>query len=134
MFENRESAAPEVEKEVKDAEPSAEEEDEENSTNGDAAENGEANDKEEENEEGKEKEKKKKKEEKDSTGIRCPFCNELGFCKFEFCPADGKSCTVKRKSAGDAAAEEKPPSEGATPEKKAKLADAESNGKAEVTA
>lgn len=49
---------------------------------------------------------------------------------------DGKACTIKRKSTGGGDAPEEKPSEGATPEKKAKLSttDAESNGKAEVTA
>lgn len=49
--------------------------------------------------------------------------------------SDGKACTIKRKSAGGGDAPEETPAEGATPEKKAKLStDAESNGKAEVTA
>lgn len=48
---------------------------------------------------------------------------------------DGKTCTIKRKSAGGGDAPEETPAEGATPEKKAKLStDAESNGKAEVKA
>lgn len=41
-------------------------------------------------------------------------------------------CSIKRKSTGGDATSETP-SEGATPEKKAKLAEAESNGQAEVT-
>lgn len=50
--------------------------------------------------------------------------------------SDGKACTIKRKSVGGGGdAPEETPAEGATPEKKAKLSqDAESNGKAEVTA
>lgn len=59
----RESTIPEVEKEIKDAEPSGDEEETEKSTNGDAAENGDADEKEEDEEEDKEK-----KDEKDSTG------------------------------------------------------------------
>lgn len=58
---NRETYTPEVEKEVKDAEPSADEEETEKSTNGDAVENGDSNDADEQDEEN------EKKEEKDST-------------------------------------------------------------------
>lgn len=65
---SREATVPEVEKEVKDAEPSGDEEETEKSTNGDAAENGDANEKEDEEEE------KEKKEEKDSTGKTRAFC------------------------------------------------------------
>lgn len=67
---NRETVVPEVEKEVKDAEPSAGEEEEEieKSTNGDAAENGDTNEKEDEEEE----DDKEKKEDKDSTGKITP--------------------------------------------------------------
>lgn len=63
FFLNRENAAPEVEKEVKDAEPSADEEETEKSTNGDAAENGDTNEAED-----KKEDEEDKKEEKDSTG------------------------------------------------------------------